>query len=442
MKKSSFIDDLPFASDVKSSLSRLRLPNRRGIANWFRKNGIVVALAFVVSILIYIALQEKIAQRVFTVKVVIRDSENVGAPSWWLSSKDPANNNASKKTEVFAAKPAYVKVTLAGAFSELQLLDDSKLEVVVPNSAIKTNAVGKAYLAKLRDNYVKGLGKSNVTVYQIEPEEVFITSDVQVIRAFQIATPRMEILRPLNGHPEIKVEPNQADVMGWASQLDNLSRSGAMLKLAPIQVDGKHASFKQDVEVFPPTGEDHRPLTVSPSHVSVTVNIVPDTTERVVSNLMVNAMIPPGAKLPIGYKLSQTNVAVSLIGEEKSLSDPKIDEKIGVFLNMPASTNHPVKLNVLLRPGVQVSSAKSIPETISLIPLPKPAVQTNASAVLVKTPLPAETANDDHNRNTSTGSVIQVQSPTNNAPPFRLPARLQQFKISEEAPAGKTEDQR
>lgn len=352
MKNSSFWKDLPFSSEITDYLSRWHIPTRKEFVNWWRKNGLVAILALFSATVIYIAVQEKITQKVYTAKVSIRGGENDSG-------------------KLFATKPATVEVTLSGPFSEFQLFDASQLEIALPGSSVKDLGPGMTTYLDINNHHVKGT--SVLRVLKIKPDKVLVSSDTRVARSFQIATPRMEVLKPFKGHAEIQVRPNRANVSGWNSQLEALASSGAMLELKPIRVDGSVPSFTQEVDVYPPETDGKRPMTITPSRVAVTVNIVPDTIERILSNVTVNASVPAGSAFPVGYSLSHSHVALALTGQEESIS-ALTHKDVRAYVDIPTFTNRPGKtvlpVHVFFQPNVMASSVKVMPQNITLLPPP------------------------------------------------------------------------
>ena len=372
MKFREILLDLPFVSEAVDFFKKRKLPTRKRFYNWIRKNGLVAVLALFAATVIYIALQEKITQKTFTVKVSVYGVDESPSRSRHGIASNGAGNSSEEPVKVFAVKPNVVDVTLSGSFSDLQLFEPSKLEVAIPKNALKDSGEENYYI-KIKDRFVKGT--SHLNVFKIRPNKVRVTSDTRTSQTFQIATPEIKMIQSFQGRAEIiQVRPNRVLLSGWSSKLESLASSGAQLELEPIEVDGRVRSFTREVEFRPVYDNDGSLMTMSPNRVMVTVEIMPDTIERTFTNLTVNVAVPAGSSYPLGYKISQKKVSVSLFGQEKSLSAFN-NMDVAAYVDIPTYTNRPGKtqlpIRIWVRPNAEIVSAKADPTTITLFPPPR-----------------------------------------------------------------------
>lgn len=274
--------------------------------------------------------------------------------------------------------PSTVSVMVRGSHEDLLRLDATQLRAVVYPKA--SDPSGSEVLGIAPKNIE---GARSVRVVQIDPAVVTVNFDTEVALTFSVARPEVRGT-PLVGKAEIEYEPKTVLVRGPKKRLQGKS----VVKTKWIDVEGRGQSFSQRVEVLPP--ENTRVSAITPSEVTVKVNIAWETISREWSNVVVNAVMPAGTIRPMLFE--PATVDVSLHGRPeliKGLADnmvraivhcptspPAVGITLPVCLHLPVGmdvtvTLRPDTVNVVASPVVE--DAKSVPARES-----KPTPETQA----------------------------------------------------------------
>ncbi len=315
---------------------------------WLHENGMLAGISVTVAIVGFFTIRENISYT--ETRTVTVDVERESGMA------------------LMAVRPASVKVTFRGSLNELRQLDrrDPRVILKAPRGGPGAGTVRMT----LRPRHLRGT--AGLRVAAIEPSEVSITFDHQGEREFPIAPPMLEG-KPLRGRAEVDYSPRTAIVRGARLQLDNLHNQGVNLQLERVNVDGRVQGFSQTVAILPP--EDAWLPEITPSEVTVHVDIKPDLTMRTFTNVPVRLELSTPSTVTNGvFAPDPPTVKVTLSGWSDSLRRIR-PEQLHVYAVLPGkttnvSTNRPspveVPLSVLLPPGLEAAKASTEPETVTI----------------------------------------------------------------------------
>jgi hypothetical protein len=309
---------------VTSSLARIR--------RFFTNNLWLKLLAVVLATVTFFAIQ--------------------GAINFEVSYDVPVEVRVEKGIAILDQDTRQVLVTFRGSQEDLRLLDPKQIRAVVKPHA--TDPAGAERVVIGAGNIE---GAARVRVVRVWPGAVTLTYDHEAEKTVAIAKPKI-LGTPLMGKVEVAYEPRTAKIRGPQRRLDR--EEG--ISTEPIDVDGRVASFSKIVKIIVGPAIS----SVDPPEVKVDVKIVTETVSRELTNVVVCAILEPGARAQVEFNPPVVNVTLN--GQAAAV-EGVIPDSIKVFVDceglQPAAT-YELPVSVHLSPGADVT-AKVTPETVRVI---------------------------------------------------------------------------
>ncbi len=258
---------------------------------------------------------------------------------------------------VMSQEPMAVEVTLRGSEEDLGRLERNKenLRVVVRPRASDPDEPEE--VVRIGAGDIEGAPR--VHPVAIRPDRVRVRFDRDAKRTVNVAKPKTRGT-PLRGTVEIEFEPLQVEIHGSHRGL----RDVESVDTEPVDVDGRVQSFTRRVKVLSPA--NIWVSRIEPPEVTVKVNIVTRSVDRVWTNVPVMAVLEPGAIKSVVFDPGSVSVAVK--GRAETV-EALTEKDLKVFVDcgglQPGTTNI-VTATAHLPPGVDIATTLT-PEAVTVV---------------------------------------------------------------------------
>lgn len=261
---------------------------------------------------------------------------------------------------VLSAEPFSVRVTVRGAFSDLQQLAARDVSLLLQPRADATEG---ATTVRVRARDLHGL-PHGVRVVGLEPEHVTLRFDREIELPLPVADPPVEG-KPLRGRVELDYAPHVVTVRGARRPLEELEAGDFHLQTEPINVEGCVQGFTKTVRVVTPGGAWQADVT--PREIAVKVNIITERSTREMRDVPVSVAAVPGRRGQ--WQVVPSNVTVRLTGRaemvQSVLPDAVVAWADGRRVGLEETEAVPVQVH--LPPGTTVDAAEVEPPTVLLM---------------------------------------------------------------------------
>ena len=264
-----------------------------------------------------------------------------------------------------SVEPRSVQVTLRGSHSALnQLNPENMLFDINPKPKKNDTAQKDSETVKLSPFQLRNVA-NGLRIVEIEPSKVLVKFDVPTSLQLSVAKP--EITGTARGQVKLTYDQTNAVVTGSRRLLATLAPDKVQVLPAPIDVEGRTASFQTRVTLHPP-GDQTR-LKVMPTEMVVNIQITSEKTTARIERIPVHVIFPSDGKTPWEYTPQFVDLEVTGGAEETALLKPEDFSVIANAANLAPYTpdKQTVTLTVHMRQGTTVT-AVAVPASIDLTP--------------------------------------------------------------------------
>ncbi|MFO7936909.1 MAG: hypothetical protein R6V06_04795 [Kiritimatiellia bacterium] len=325
----------------------------------FVNNGYWKLLALVIAVLVY-----------FTIRSDISHMREVSVPV-----EVNLDNAEDKNVAVSSVEPRSVKVSIRGSYIETSEIAESTLKCVVRARQKSAKDMDMVRI-KVKPKHLQGF--RDVRIVKIDPEYIDVEFDVSESYTVEVAPPELE--GDARGTVKLSYDVTNAVITASRRFLSTLDLENIRIQCEPIDVSDRLESFTTRVRLIPPG--DAANVTVDPSEMVVNVYIIAQKATRVIEDVPVIVSHSAGAPNP--WSVEPDRVDIEISGRSKLLKKIRFsDLMVSVDGNLPIvpGLTNTVPVITHIRQGLDVGSAKAIPEKINLIPLAIPeSTQSDSSA--------------------------------------------------------------
>ena len=315
----------------------------------FLNNGYWKLLALIIAVLVYFTIRSDISHmRVISVPVEL--------------TSDSADDDAA----VWSIEPRSVKVSIRGSYVETSEIADSTIKCVI-RAKQKSSSIMDAVRIKVRAKHIQGIRDARVV--KIDPAYIDVKFDVPASFQLAVAPPVTE--GSARGTVKLSYDVTNAVVTGSRRLLGSLDLENTQIQCEPIDVTDRLESFTTRVRLVPPG--DASNLTLDPAEMFVNVYVTSEKATRKVEGVPVIITQPAGS--PNQWTVEPNRVDIEISGRSELLKDVQFGDVMasvnGNVPIVPGLTNQ-VPVIAHVRQGLEVDSAKSVPENVNLIPVAFP----------------------------------------------------------------------
>ena len=210
-----------------------------------------------------------------------------------------------------------VEVTFRGSQDDVRLIDQKQLRAAIDLTRLDPGIAD----VTVRPGDIAGA--TGVRAVQVRPGRIRVVLDREGEKVVPVRG--TYVGKPLIGQVEsVTCTPAVVRLRGPVRKLENTE----FVSAAPVDVDGRIASFRRRSPVYPPG--DTWVARIDPPDVQVTVNIADKATEREWPDMPVNPLLPAGARFDVG--VAPSNVTVLVYGRTESV-DRVPEGSVRVFVD-------------------------------------------------------------------------------------------------------------
>jgi len=315
----------------------------------FLNNGYWKLLALVIAVLVY-----------FTIRSDISHMREVSVPV--EISKDSAAGDVA----VWSVEPRSVKVSIRGSYNETSEIAGSALKCVV-RATQKSSKIMDMVRVKIKPKHIQGVRDARVV--KIDPAYIEVKFDVPLSRTIDVAPPVLE--GTARGVVKLSYDVTNAVITGSRRLLGTLDLENSQIQCEPIDVSDRLESFTTRVRLVPPG--DAANITVDPPEMVVNVFVTSQKATRIIEGIPVIISHPAGTPSP--WRVDPDTVNIEISGRSELINKVEFSDLMasvnGNVPIVPGLTNL-VPVIAHARLGLEVDSAKAIPDKIKLIPVVLP----------------------------------------------------------------------
>ncbi len=312
----------------------------------FVNNGYWKLLALAIALLVYFSIRSDISHmRVISVPVEVTTEGESGNAAIW------------------AVEPRSVKVSIRGSYIATSDIQDASLKCVV-RARQKSTSIMDTVRIKIRPKNIQGV--RNARVVKIDPLYIDVKFDVPDSRTLAVGAPAIEGMA--RGTVRLSYDVTNAVVTGSRRLLQTLDWEETRIQPEPVNVSGRLESFTTRLRLVPPG--DVSNLSVNPSEMIVNVAIISQRLTRKIEQVPVIVRQPPGTTHR--WRVVPETVDVEVAGRAEVIKNIEFaDVMVSANGNVPAVPGLTNEVAVLthLKLGLEVDSARAVPEKIRLIPV-------------------------------------------------------------------------